>query len=37
MNTIKLIGGVILGSKADMIKLLINRDDSYDTDSMRLN
>jgi len=37
MNTLKLIGGVILGSKADMIKLLINRDDPYDTNSMRIN
>jgi hypothetical protein len=36
MNTIKLIGGVILGSKSDMIKLLVNRDDSFENKDLRI-
>lgn len=32
MNTIKLIGGVILGSKSDMIKLMIGREENPYTD-----
>ena len=36
MNTIKLIGGVILGSKADMIKLMTGNQERYDED-VRLN
>lgn len=32
MNTIKLIGGVILGSKHDMIKLMIGNQENYNED-----
>jgi len=37
MNTIKLIGGVILGSKADMIKLMTNREEYSGIDDVRVN